>query len=54
LAFGNVAYPPWALAYAQAYNDYIHTRYMQCSAQLQAVALIPMQQVPAAILGERF
>ncbi len=49
LAFGNVAYPQWALAYAQAYNDYIHTRYLQRSAQFQAVALIPMQHVPDAV-----
>ena len=49
LAFGNVAYPQWALAYAQAYNEYIHTRYLQRSAQFQAVALIPMQQVPDAV-----
>jgi predicted TIM-barrel fold metal-dependent hydrolase len=49
LAFGNVAYPQWALAYAQAYNDYIQKRYLQRSAQFQAVALIPMQQVPDAV-----
>ncbi len=44
-----MAYPQWALAYAQAYNEYIHTRYLQRSAQFQAVALIPMQQVPEAV-----
>ena len=35
--------------FAQAYNEYIHTRYLQRSAQYQAVALLPMQQVPAAV-----
>jgi uncharacterized protein len=49
LAYGNVAYPTWALAYAQAYNDYIHARYLKRSDKFQAVSLIPMQNVPDAV-----
>jgi len=49
LAYGNVAYPGWALAYAQGYNDYIHSKYLERSPRLQAVALIPMQSVPDAV-----
>jgi predicted TIM-barrel fold metal-dependent hydrolase len=49
LAYGNVAYPQWALAYAQGYNDYIHKRYLQRSSRFQAVSLIPMQHVPDAV-----
>jgi len=48
LAYGNVAYPQWALAYAQGYNDYIHKRYLERSPRFQAVALIPMQNVSDA------
>src|SRR5918996_2798238 len=29
LAYGNIVYPQWALAYAQGYNDYIHARYLK-------------------------
>src|SRR5439155_18092 len=45
----NVAYPQWALAYAQGYNDYIHARYLKRSPRFQAVALIPMQSGPDAV-----
>jgi hypothetical protein len=37
LAYGNVAYPQWALAYAAGYNDYIHARYLKRSPRFQAV-----------------
>jgi predicted TIM-barrel fold metal-dependent hydrolase len=49
LAYGNVAYPRWALAYAQGYNDYIYAQYLKRSPRFQAVALIPMQSVPEAV-----
>lgn len=49
LAYGNVAYPDWALAYAQGYNDYVHKRYLERSSGFQAVALIPMQSVNNAV-----
>ncbi|HEX9880555.1 MAG TPA: amidohydrolase family protein [Candidatus Binatia bacterium] len=49
LAYGNVAFPQWALAYAQGYNDYIHNRYLKRSPAFQAVALIPMQNVADAV-----
>ncbi len=49
LAYGNVVYPQWALAYAAGYNDYIHERYLKRSARFKAVALIPMQNVAEAV-----
>src|SRR3954469_5620673 len=49
LAYGNVAYRQWAVAYARAYNDYLHDRYLGRSPRFQAVALIPFQNVPAAV-----
>jgi uncharacterized protein len=49
LSYGNVAYPQWAEVYAQAYNDYIADKYLKRSPRFQAVALIPFQDVPAAV-----
>ncbi len=49
LAYGNVAYPQWANAYARGYNDYIHNKYLKRSPRFQAVSLIPMQSVPSAV-----
>ena len=49
LAYGNIAYPQWAMGYAQGYNDYIHARYLRRSPKFQAVSLIPMQNVPDAV-----
>jgi len=53
LAYGNVAYPKWALAYAQGYNDYVHKRYLERSSRFQAVALVPMQSVTEAVIELR-
>jgi predicted TIM-barrel fold metal-dependent hydrolase len=49
LAFGQVAFPAWAVAYAKAYNDWLHAKYLQFSPQLKGIALIPLQDVPAAV-----
>ncbi|HLG73642.1 MAG TPA: amidohydrolase family protein [Chloroflexota bacterium] len=49
LSYGNIAYPRWALAYARAYNNWLHREYLQASPKLQAVALIPMQDPAAAV-----
>jgi predicted TIM-barrel fold metal-dependent hydrolase len=49
LAYGNVSFPDWAMAYARAYNNWLHERYLKASPRLQAVALIPMQDVPGAV-----
>ena len=49
LAYGQVAFPPWAVAYARAYNDWLHAKYLKFSSRLKGIALIPLQDVPAAV-----
>src|SRR5688572_7628471 len=49
LAYGQVTYPDWAIAYARAYNDWLYERYLKVSPRLKGVALIPMQDVSAAV-----
>jgi predicted TIM-barrel fold metal-dependent hydrolase len=49
LAYGQVTYPDWAVAYARAYNDWLHESYLKVSPRLKGAALIPMQDVPAAV-----
>ena len=49
LAFGQVAFPPWAIAYSRAYNDWLHAKYLKFSSRLKGIALIPLQDVPAAV-----
>ncbi len=49
LAFGQVAFPAWAIAYARAYNDWLHANYLNFNSRLKGMALIPMQDVPAAV-----
>ena len=53
LAFGQVAFPPWAIAYAKAYNDWLHAKYLKFSPRLKGIALIPLQDVPAAVMELR-
>jgi predicted TIM-barrel fold metal-dependent hydrolase len=49
LSFGQVVYPDWAVAYSRAYNDWLHEYYLKSNPRLKGVALIPMQDVPAAV-----
>ena len=49
LAYGQVVFPNWALAYAKAYNNWLHDKYLKASTRFQGVALIPMQDVPSAV-----
>jgi predicted TIM-barrel fold metal-dependent hydrolase len=53
LAYGQVVYPDWAVAYARAYNTWLYEHYVKVSPRLKGVALIPMQDVPAAVLELR-
>jgi len=50
LVYGNIPYPQWALAYARAYNNWMHDTYFKASPRFKAVALIPFQDVPAAVV----
>jgi predicted TIM-barrel fold metal-dependent hydrolase len=49
LAYGQVVFPDWATSYARAYNNWLHARYLQASPRFQGVALIPLQDPPAAV-----
>lgn len=49
LAIGLTKDPVWAAALCQGYNNFLHERYIQRSPRLKAVALLPLQNVPAAV-----
>jgi predicted TIM-barrel fold metal-dependent hydrolase len=49
LAFGQVVFSPWAIAYARAYNDWLSARYLAFNSRLKGIALIPLQDVEAAV-----
>ena len=49
LAYGQITLAPWAVAYAQGYNDWLCEKYLRFSPKLKGMALIPMQDVPSAI-----
>jgi uncharacterized protein len=49
LAYGQVVFPAWAIAYSKAYNDWLHARYLKFSPRLKGIALIPMQDVPSGV-----
>ncbi len=48
LAFAYARDPVWAADLARAYNDFVYDYYLKQSPRLQAVALIPVQDPPAA------
>jgi predicted TIM-barrel fold metal-dependent hydrolase len=49
LAHGYVINPEWAVVYARAWNNYVHDKYLKRSPRFKAMAVIPMQDVPAAV-----
>ena len=49
LFFGRVLFPEWAAEFAHAYNDWLSEKYLRVSPRLNAVALLPMQDVPSAV-----
>ena len=49
LAFAQIVYPEWALAYARAYNNWLYEKYSRTSPRFKCMALIPMQDVPNAV-----
>ena len=53
LAHGYVVNPEWAVVYARAWNNYVHEEYLKKSPHFKAVAVIPMQDVPSAVLELR-
>lgn len=49
LFYGRLFYADWAIAYARAYNSWLHDAFIKQSSKLRGVGLLPMQDVPAAI-----
>lgn len=49
LAYGQISFAQWAVAYARGYNDWLCEKYLRFSPKLKGVALIPMQDVPSAV-----
>lgn len=48
LSFGFTKDPGWAADLAHAYNDYIYDQFLKDNPRLKAVALVPVQDPPAA------
>jgi len=49
LAFTMIQDPHWAVALARAYNNWFSDRFYRESKRLRGVALLPLQDVPAAV-----
>lgn len=49
LSIGYIQIPRYAVEVCRAYNDYVHHRFARLSDRLRPMALIPMQDVPAAV-----
>jgi uncharacterized protein len=53
LAYGQVNLPDWAGVYARTYNNWLCAKYLKLSRRFKGMALIPMQDVSAAVLELR-
>jgi uncharacterized protein len=49
LSVGFIQIPRYAVEVCRAYNDYVHDRFLKLSERLKPMALIAMQDVPAAV-----
>jgi uncharacterized protein len=49
LSVGFIQVPAYAVSICRAYNDYVYERFAKLSPRLKPMALIPMQDVPAAV-----
>ncbi|MEK7342109.1 MAG: amidohydrolase family protein [Candidatus Binatota bacterium] len=49
LSVGFIQIPRYAVEVCRAYNDYVYDKYAKLSDRLRPMALIPMQDVPAAV-----
>ena len=49
LSIGFIQIPKYAVEVCRAYNDYVYQRFAKLSDRLRPMALIPMQDVPAAV-----
>ncbi len=53
LSVGFIQIPRYAVRVCRAYNDYVYNKYSKVSDRLRLMALIPMQDVSAAVLELR-
>ena len=49
LGYGLIKDPHWATALGRAYNDWLYDRFLRVSPRLKGAALIPLQDVEAAV-----
>jgi len=49
LGYGLIKDAHWAIALGQAYNDWLYDRYLRVDSRLKGAALIPLQDVEAAV-----
>jgi predicted TIM-barrel fold metal-dependent hydrolase len=49
LAYGLIQDREWAIALGRAYNDWLHRYYLQADPRFRAMALVPVQDVSAAV-----
>ena len=53
LAVGRIMAPDWAVIACRAYNTWLYEKYLKRNSRLRGVALIPFQDIDAAILELR-
>jgi uncharacterized protein len=49
LAVGRIVAPDWAVIACQAYNNWLHDKFVGSNARLKGVAIIPFQDIDAAV-----
>jgi hypothetical protein len=49
LAVGRIVAPEWAVLACRAYNNWLHEKFLKVSPRLKGMALIPIQDVDAAV-----
>lgn len=49
LFYGRIVFEEWAIAYARAYNNWLHDKFVKESPRLRGIALLPMQVVDEAV-----
>ena len=49
LAYGKIVDLDWAIAVARGYNDWLYHTYLQADPRFKGMALIPIQDPPAAV-----
>ncbi|MBI3552409.1 MAG: amidohydrolase [Elusimicrobia bacterium] len=49
LSMGLISSPDWAIAISRAYNNWLRERYLAASPRLKGMAMLPLQDVSAAV-----